>query len=95
MNVEIRKDSVGQLVNLGGGFQVPSIDTRIVTTQIAVNNGDTAVIGGIYVSNQQSTNDRTPGLHKLPLLGWLFKRQTMTDQSRELLIFITPRIIKI
>jgi type IV pilus assembly protein PilQ len=48
MNVEIRKDSVGQLVNLGGGFQVPSIDTRNVTTQIAVNNGDTAVIGGIY-----------------------------------------------
>ena len=60
-----------------------------------MSDGQTTVIGGIYVSNQQSTNDRTPGLHKLPLLGWLFKRQTMTDQSRELLIFITPRIIKI
>src|SRR5205823_4875512 len=48
MTVEIRKDSVGQLVNLGGGFTVPAIDTKNVTTQIAVNNGDTAVIGGIY-----------------------------------------------
>jgi type IV pilus assembly protein PilQ len=52
------------------------------------------VIGGIYISQEQSTNDRTPGLHKVPLLGWLFRRETLTDQSRELLIFITPRIIK-
>jgi type IV pilus secretin PilQ/predicted competence protein len=74
---------------------IPPIDTQRAVTSILVSDGQTTVIGGIYVSNQQSTNDRTPGLHKLPLLGWLFKRQTMTDQSRELLIFITPRIIKI
>jgi type IV pilus assembly protein PilQ len=74
---------------------IPPIDTQRAVTSILVSDGQTTVIGGIYVSNQQSTNDRTPGLHKLPLLGWLFKRQSMTDQSRELLIFITPRIIKI
>ena len=74
---------------------IPPIDTQRAVTSILVSDGQTTVIGGIYVSNQQSTNDRTPGLHKLPLLGWLFKRQTITDQSRELLIFITPRIIKI
>jgi type IV pilus assembly protein PilQ len=74
---------------------IPPIDTQRAVTSILVNDGQTSVIGGIYVSAQQATNDRTPGLHKLPLLGWLFKRQTLTDQSRELLIFITPRIIKI
>ena len=74
---------------------IPPIDTQRAVTSILVNDGQTSVIGGIYVSAQQATNDRTPGLHKIPLLGWLFRRQTLTDQSRELLIFITPRIIKI
>ncbi len=65
MNVEIRKDSVGQFVNLGGGFQVPSIDTRNVTTQIAVNNGDTAVIGGIYeeIDHQRRRQGAVPRRH--------------------------------
>jgi type IV pilus assembly protein PilQ len=74
---------------------IPPIDTQRAVTSILVSDGQTTVIGGIYVSQQQATNDRTPGLHKLPLLGWFFKRHTLTDQSRELLIFITPRIIKI
>jgi type IV pilus secretin PilQ/predicted competence protein len=73
---------------------IPPIDTQHAITSILVSDGQTSVIGGIYVSQQQSTNDRTPGLYKLPLLGWLFKKETLTDQSRELLIFITPRIIK-
>jgi type IV pilus assembly protein PilQ len=59
---------------------------------VLVNNGDTTVIGGIYISNEQTNRDRTPGLYRLPLLGWLFKRDAITDDSRELLIFITPRI---
>ena len=73
---------------------IPPIDTQHAITSILVSDGQTSVIGGIYVSQEQYTNDRTPGLHKVPLLGWLFKRDTITDQSRELLIFITPRIIK-
>jgi type IV pilus assembly protein PilQ len=52
------------------------------------------VIGGIYVSTEQATNDRTPGLGSLPILRWLFKRDTVNEQNTELLIFITPRIIK-
>jgi type IV pilus assembly protein PilQ len=73
---------------------IPPIDTQHAITSILVSDGQTSVIGGIYISQEQSTNDRTPGLHKVPLLGWLFRRETLTDQSRELLIFITPRIIK-
>jgi type IV pilus assembly protein PilQ len=73
---------------------IPPIDTQRAVTQVLVKDGETTVIGGIYVSSEQSSQDRTPGLHRLPLLGWLFKRDGVTDESRELLIFITPRIIR-
>ena len=63
-------------------------------TRVQVNDGATTVIGGIFVSQEQTTNDRTPVLHRIPLLGWLFRRDTLTDTSRELLIFITPRILR-
>jgi type IV pilus assembly protein PilQ len=74
---------------------IPPIDTQRANTQVLVANGETTVIGGIYISREQSTQDRTPGLHRLPLLGWLFKRNTFSDESRELLIFITPRIMRL
>jgi type II secretory pathway component GspD/PulD (secretin) len=59
-----------------------------------VSDGQTTVIGGIYVSNEQTSSAKTPGLGQIPLLRWLFKRDSVTDTSSELLIFITPRIIK-
>ena len=74
---------------------IPPIDTQRALTQVLVSTGETTVIGGIYVSREQASQDRTPGLHRLPLLGWLFKRDGITDESRELLIFITPRIIRL
>ena len=94
MTVEMRKDSVGQMVNLGGGFQVPSIDTRNVTTQISVNNGDTAVIGGIYEETINNTVDKVPFLGDIPFLGYLFKTTGRTSEKQELLIFLTPRVVK-
>jgi len=74
---------------------IPPIDTQRANTQVLVSNGETTVIGGIYVSREQASQDRTPGLHRLPLLGWLFKRDEMTEDSRELLIFITPKIMRL
>jgi type IV pilus assembly protein PilQ len=74
---------------------IPPIDTQRAATRVIVSDGDTTVIGGIYVSQQQTAQDRTPGLYRLPLLGWLFKRDTLSDQSRELLIFITPKIVRL
>jgi type IV pilus assembly protein PilQ len=74
---------------------IPPIDTQRAITQVLVSSGETTVIGGIYVSREQASQDRTPGLHRIPLLGWLFKRDGITDESRELLIFITPRIIRL
>lgn len=77
-----------------GTSQIPPIDTQRAMTQVLVNDGQTTVIGGIYVSRAQSVSGRTPALHRLPLLGWLFRREAVQDESRELLIFITPRIIR-
>lgn len=74
---------------------IPPIDTQRALTQVLVNNGETTVIGGIYVSREQTQQGRTPGLYRIPLLGWLFQRNELTDESRELLIFITPRIMRL
>jgi type IV pilus assembly protein PilQ len=73
---------------------VPPIDTQRAVTQVQIKDGETTVIGGIFVSREQSAQDRTPGLHRIPLLGWLFRRDSVQDESRELLIFIRPRILR-
>jgi type IV pilus assembly protein PilQ len=73
---------------------IPPINTQRANTSVLVSDGATTVIGGVYVTNQQSQTDRTPAVSRIPLLGWLFRRDSVNDQSTELLIFITPRIIK-
>ena len=94
MSVEIRKDAVGQFVPVQGGGSVPSIDTKNVTTQIAVNNGDTAVIGGIYEETINNNVTKVPFLGDIPILGYVFKQTGKELDKTELLIFLTPRIIK-
>ena len=89
ISVENASPDFGRSIN-----NIPPINTQRANTQVLVSDGQTTVIGGIYVSNEQTTADRTPGMSRLPLLGWLFKRDAVTDASTELLIFITPRIIK-
>ncbi len=89
MDLEVKKDSVG---NVFAG--VPSIDTRKVTTQILVDNGETAVLGGIYEQTQRNDVDKVPGFGDLPLLGGLFRNTVKQDDKSELLIFITPKILK-
>jgi type IV pilus assembly protein PilQ len=72
----------------------PSISTQRADTQVQVPDGVTTVIGGILQSTESSAIDRTPGISRIPLLGWLFKRTTTSSESQELLVFITPRIIR-
>ncbi|HUH92630.1 MAG TPA: type IV pilus secretin PilQ [Casimicrobiaceae bacterium] len=93
MTVEIHKDSVGQIINIAGS-QYPSIDTKNVTTLIAVNNGDTAVIGGIYEETLTNGVTKVPFLGDLPIIGYAFKNTDKEVEKTELLIFLTPRIIK-
>jgi type IV pilus assembly protein PilQ len=94
MSVEIHKDSVGQNVPQAGGGFAPAIDTKSVVTQIAVNNGDTAVIGGIYEETITNTVSKVPFLGDIPVAGNLFKSTLKSAEKTELLIFLTPRIIK-
>ena len=72
----------------------PPIDKREATTELLVRDGETAVIGGIYEITQADNNSGVPLLRHIPLLGWLFKRTTKSDNKTELLIFVTPKIIK-
>lgn len=92
MKIEVNKDEPDYTNKdiLGN----PAIDTRSVSTQVIVKDGETVVIGGILKSSESDTDSGVPGLSKIPLLGWLFKRETKETNSEELLIFITPRIVK-
>jgi type IV pilus assembly protein PilQ len=92
MNIAIQNSSVDRAnTDLTG---TPSVNTQRATTTVQVNDGATTVIGGIFISEEQSSNDRTPVLHRVPILRWLFQRNTLSDTSRELLIFVTPRILR-
>ena len=72
----------------------PAIRTDRADTQVQVSDGNTTVIGGIVQTTDQDSSSRTPGLSGLPLLGWLFRNNSMSNVTQELLIFITPRIIR-
>jgi type IV pilus assembly protein PilQ len=77
-----------------GGGQVPAIDTKNVLTQISVNNGDTAVIGGIYEEVIRNDVTKVPFLGDIPVAGYLFKTNSRSSQKTELLIFLTPRVVR-
>ncbi len=89
INLENAQADFGRSVN-----GIPPIDTQRANTTVLIGDGQTTVIGGIYFSSQESREGRTPALHKIPLLGWLFKDDLTNNQNNELLIFITPRILK-
>jgi type IV pilus assembly protein PilQ len=72
----------------------PSINTQRAETQVQVGDGVTTVIGGILQTSETMSLDRTPGLSRVPLLGWLFRRTDARREQQELVIFITPRIIR-
>jgi len=73
---------------------IPPINTQAAKTIVLVRDGATAVIGGIYKSNEQTAQQNTPFLSKIPLLGYLFRNRFVTSSNEELLLFITPRITK-
>ena len=89
MKLDVHKDSVGPPTGAG-----PSIDTKQITTEVLVENGGTVVVGGIYTQEESSSTNKIPVLGDLPLVGWLFKQNLKRDDRRELLIFVTPRILK-
>ncbi len=95
LELDIRKQEPQQAFQIPGATtaNVP-IFTRDATTELLVRDGGTTVIAGIYQINEQNSEDRIPALHKIPILGNLFKTTLKTRRHDELLIFITPRIVK-
>jgi type IV pilus assembly protein PilQ len=73
---------------------VPPVDTRELTTSVLVDNGETVVLGGVFERNKSTRTQRVPFFGDLPYLGWMFKQEQNQDENAELLIFITPKILK-
>lgn len=92
MELEVKKDRVGQTVRTGLGEAV-AIDTQSINTQVLVGNGETAVLGGIYEQTDRTEIDKVPFFGDLPVMGNLFKRKSLQSDKTELLIFITPKIM--
>jgi type IV pilus assembly protein PilQ len=89
MQLTVNKDSVGQVFN-----GVPSVNTRKVSTEVLVENGQTVVLGGIYEQEQDQSIRRVPFLGDLPYIGTLFRDRSEINNKVELLIFVTPKIVK-
>jgi type IV pilus assembly protein PilQ len=89
MDLRINKDSVGAIY-----AGVPSINTREIATQVLVDNGETVVLGGVYEQTKSTDTAKVPLLGDLPVVGRLFRNDTNVNNKEELLIFITPKILK-
>ena len=88
MDVQVNKDSLGQLTSLGR-----EINVKEVKTQVLVENGGTVVIGGIFEQNETNTTTQVPFLGDLPFVGYLFKTKTRDATRTELLVFLTPKVV--
>ncbi len=89
LDLVVTQDTVSDVSN----GQAPAIDTQRIGTQVLVNNGETIVLGGIYQQSIISTVSKVPVLGDIPYFGWLFRNSTNFNEKKELLIFVTPRIV--
>ncbi|WP_246172845.1 type IV pilus secretin PilQ [Thermochromatium tepidum] len=90
MDLEITKDAPNRSYTV----QEPPIDTRSIKTNVLVDNGETVVLGGIFEREKTFSKEQVPWLGDVPVLGRLFKQEARNDNNKELLIFVTPKILK-
>ena len=93
MQVEV-ENSFADFARALGNPPIPSIVTQRAATTVQVGDGETAVIGGIHENSRSEQSSRTPGLHRVPVLGWLFRSSARNESTDELMIFLTPRIVR-
>ncbi len=91
MDVTVENDQIDNGIERVQG--IPAIDTQSAETKVTVNDGATVVIGGVIITNQQTSVDQVPFVGSVPILGNLFKHTTVSSTSQELLFFLTPRIL--
>jgi type IV pilus assembly protein PilQ len=94
LNMDVQKDDLNGFVQTGAG-EVPQISTRQVTTSVLVDDGQTVVIGGVYEFKDQQSLSKVPFLADLPVIGNLFKKRGRTKSKAELLIMVTPKVIRV
>jgi type IV pilus assembly protein PilQ len=90
LDIKVNNDAANDVA----GADEPRITTNEITTKLLVSDGDIVVIGGIKKNTTNDTRTRTPGISKVPVLGNLFKGKKITDQMKEMLIFISSRVIE-
>jgi type IV pilus assembly protein PilQ len=91
MDLRVNKDNPDWTRDIDG---VPPVDTRSVETSVLVDNGETVVLGGVYEREKTFQREQVPWLGDLPVVGNLFKNTQRKDNNEELLIFVTPKILK-
>jgi type IV pilus assembly protein PilQ len=91
MDLEVNKDNPDWSRSVAG---TPPIDTRSVKTNVLVDNGETVVLGGVFEREKTFSKEQVPWLGDVPVLGRLFKQEARQDSNTELLIFVTPKILK-
>jgi type IV pilus assembly protein PilQ len=94
MDLNVTNDSQGANVSTGTGGSAPAIDTRRLDTQVLIRSGDTVVLGGVFQRESTNAASKVPLLGDLPLLGFLFHNSNRSDVKRELLIFVTPKVLQ-
>jgi type IV pilus assembly protein PilQ len=94
LDLDVKKDSVGTITVASGGVNVPSIDTKEIVTQVLMNDGQTVVLGGVLETEHRTDETKVPLLGDIPVLGVLFREQHKVNDKDELLIFVTPKIVR-
>jgi len=94
LDLDVKKDSIGTITVTSGGVNVPSIDTKEIVTQVLMNDGQTVVLGGVLETERRDDQTKVPYLGDIPILGNLFKQTTKRNNKDELLIFVTPKIVR-
>lgn len=90
MELSVNQDKIGKSINQ---FLPPPINTKQITTKVLVDNGGTVVIGGIFERTENEARNRIPLLGDIPIFGHLFRNSARIDDKRELMVFVTPRIL--
>ena len=96
LSMNLKKDEVDRFINVGDGLgSVPQINKREITTAVLVEDGQTVSIGGVYEFRDRSDMSKVPFLGDLPILGNLFKKRGREKEKAELLIFVTPKVLRV
>jgi type IV pilus assembly protein PilQ len=95
LNMSVKKDEVESYIRLEGYGEVPTINRREVNTAVLVEDGQTVVIGGVYEFTDRNSVNKVPFLGDVPFLGNLFKKRSRNKDKAELLVFVTPKVLRV